>query len=293
MKVGFIAIMGRPNVGKSTLLNALLSKKVSIVSHKAQTTRDNILGILNEPGIQMVFVDTPGIYMGPEALDRHMREQAFNSAKDAEALLYLVDAGAESLERDINILSSLRTSSKVFIVLNKIDLVKAEQAIAIKKQLGETFPDYPLIEASLIENFGLKEIKQAVLPYLVEGEPFFPEDMITDKDKSYQAKEVIRQELLHFLKQEVPHQSAVKIDSLDFIDGGYKISARIAVEKDSHKAIVIGKGGNMIKKISMAARHELERMWHKHITVLTIDVQAIPNWRNDPKALLEFGYGNE
>ena len=251
------------------------------------------LGILNEPGIQMVFVDTPGIYMGPEALDRHMREQAFNSAKDAEALLYLIDAGAESLERDINILSSLRTSSKVFIVLNKIDLVKAEQAIAIKKQLGEAFPDYPLIEASLIENFGLKEIKQAVLPYLVEGEPFFPEDMITDKDKSYQAKEVIRQELLHFLKQEVPHQSAVKIDSLDFVDGGYKISARIAVEKDSHKAIVIGKGGNMIKKISMAARHELERMWHQHITVLTIDVQAIPNWRNDPKALLEFGYGNE
>ena len=180
MKVGFIAIMGRPNVGKSTLLNALLSKKVSIVSHKAQTTRDNILGILNEPGIQMVFVDTPGIYMGPEALDRHMREQAFNSAKDAEALLYLIDAGAESLERDINILSSLRTSSKVFIVLNKIDLVKAEQAIALKKQLGEAFPDYPLIEASLIENFGLKEIKQAVLPYLVEGEPFFPEDMITD-----------------------------------------------------------------------------------------------------------------
>ncbi len=293
MKVGFIAIMGRPNVGKSTLLNALLSKKVSIVSRKAQTTRDNILGILNESGYQMVFVDTPGIYMGPEALDRHMREQAFSSSKDAEVLLYLIDAGVESLEKDISILSSIKTSSKVFVVLNKIDLINPETAMQEKAALNKAFPDYPLIEASFIENFGIKEIKQAVLPYLMEGEPFFPEDMITDKDHAYQAKEVIRQELLHFLKQEIPHQCAVKIDSLEKIDGGYKINATIVVEKDSHKAIVIGKGGEMIKKISMAARHELERMWHEHITVLNAQVATIPNWRNDPKALLEFGYGNQ
>ena len=293
MKVGFIAIMGRPNVGKSTLLNALLSKKISIVSRKAQTTRDNILGILNEPGVQMVFVDTPGIYMGPEALDRHMRSQAFSSSKDAEVLLYLIDAGIESLEKDIAILSSIKTESKTFLVLNKIDLINPEKAMQEKEELGKAFPDFPIIEASFLENFGIKEIKQAILPYLVEAEPFFPEGMITDKDKSYQAKEVIRQELLHFLKQEIPHQAAVKINSIDFIDGGYKISATIAVEKDSHKAIVIGKGGTMIKKISMAARHELERMWHQHITVLTVDVIALPNWRNDPKALLEFGYGDE
>ena len=293
MKVGFIAIMGRPNVGKSTLLNALLSKKVSIVSRKAQTTRDNILGILNENGIQMVFVDTPGIYMGPEALDRHMREQAFSSTRDAEALLYLIDAGNETLEADLRILSSLKSTGKIFLVLNKIDLIRPDEAKQKKEELAAAFPDYPLIEASFRENFGIKEIKEAILPCLQEGEPFFPENMITDKDKSYQAKEVIRQELLHFLKQEVPHQSAVKIDSLEFVDGGYKIKATIAVEKDSHKAIVIGKGGSMIKKISMSARHELERMWHEHITVLAIDVATIPNWRNDPKALMEFGYGNE
>ena len=293
MKVGFVAILGRPNAGKSTLLNALLSKKVSIVSHRAQTTRDDISGILNEKDFQIVFVDTPGIYMGPEALDKHMRSAAFGSSRDAEAVVYLIDCGEKDTERDITILKALNVTCPVFLVLNKIDTVKPEQAMAAKELLGKEFPDYQIIEASLIRNFGLKQIKEAVIPTLKEGEPFYPDDMITDKDPAYQAKEVIRQELLHFLKQEIPHQSAVKIDSFEKIDGGFKIEATIALEKENHKPIVIGKGGQMIKKISMSARHELERMWHQHITNLSINVEVFPNWRNDPKLLAEFGYGNE
>ena len=293
MKTGFIAILGRPNVGKSTLLNALLSKKVSIVSPRAQTTRDDIQGILNEKDYQMVFVDTPGIYMGQEALDKHMRSAAFSSSKDVEAVLYLIDASEDSFERDIDIIASIKPTCPLFLILNKVDLIRADRAAEVKETLHKAFSDYPIIEASLIENFGIKEIKQAVIPCLHEGEPFYPDDMITDKDHAYQAKEVIRQELLHFLKEEIPHQSAVKIDTLEKERGAYKIEATIAVEKENHKAIVIGKGGQMIKKISMAARHELERMWHEHITHLTIRVEAVPNWRNDPKKLIEFGYGND
>ena len=142
MKVGFVAILGRPNAGKSTLLNALLSKKVSIVSHRAQTTRDDISGILNEKDFQIVFVDTPGIYMGPEALDKHMRNAAFGSSRDAEAVVYLIDCGEKDMERDITILKALNVTCPVFLVLNKIDTVKPEQAMAAKELLGKEFPDY-------------------------------------------------------------------------------------------------------------------------------------------------------
>lgn len=293
MKVGFIAILGRPNAGKSTLINALLSKKVSIVSPKAQTTRDHVLGILNEKGRQMVFVDTPGIHYGSEALDKHMRSEAFSSSRDAEAILYLIDASSEDFSEDVRIVKSLKREAGIFIVLNKIDLIRPEKALEAKAKLGESLPNCPLIEASLIRNFGIKEIKDAIEPFLVEGEPYFPEGMLTDKDKAFQAKEIIRGQLLHFLKQEIPHQAAVRIDSLEKKDGGYFIKATIAVEKENHKAIVIGAKGQMIKKISMSSRHELERMWHEHITNLAIEVSYLPGWRNDMKKLQEFGYGEE
>lgn len=293
MKVGFVAILGRPNAGKSTLLNALLSKKVSIVSRKAQTTRDHIYGILNEKDRQIVFIDTPGIYFGSEGLDRFMRSQAFGSSKDAEAVLYLIDASEKDVEKDVEIIKGLRCSCPIFIVLNKVSLCTVDEVLPKKQLLAEAFPDHQIIESSILENFGLKEIKKAVEPTLVEGSPYFPEDVITDKDKSFQAKEVIRQELLHFLKQEIPHQSAVKIDRMEKVDGAYKIKATIAVDKENHKAIVIGKNGEMIKKISMSARHELERMWHEHISLLEVRVLHLPNWRSDPKKLAEYGYGKQ
>jgi GTP-binding protein Era len=293
MKSGFVAILGRPNVGKSTLLNALLSKKVSIVSRRAQTTRDEISGILNEKDYQIVFVDTPGLFEGHEALDKYMGEQARNAAKDVDAILYLIDAAVPDLEPDLKIIASLKANVPLFLVINKIDLITVEQVGPLKEKLAKAFPNAHLIEASLLHNFGLKEIKEAVVPCLKGTQPFYPEGALTDKDKAYQCKEVIRQELLHFLKQEVPHQCAVKVDSLKIVDKAYVIHATIIAEKPNHKAIIIGKGGTMIKKISMSARHELERMWQEHISELRIEADCIPGWRNNPKVLKDLGYAGE
>ncbi len=293
MKVGFVAILGRPNAGKSTLLNALLSKKVSIVSYRAQTTRDAISGILNEKGMQIVFVDTPGIFQGNASLDRHMKKTAFESARDVDAILYLIDGGAKELDTDFKIISSIHSDAPIILVLNKIDLLKAEEAAEKKAAIAAAYPNYLLIEASILENFGIKEIKEAILPHLSEGEPFYPEDMLTDKDQAYQAKEVIRGKLLHFLREEVPHQAAVRIDSLKKDGGVYKIHATILVDKPNHKGIVIGRGGEMIKKISMSSRTELEKMWHEKIALLSIEVEDDPGWRNDIKKLQSLGYGDD
>lgn len=292
MKSGFVAILGRPNVGKSTFLNAILSKKVSIVSPKAQTTRDATLGILNEKDLQIVFVDTPGIHTGDKKLDSHMRRSAYSSSRDVDAILYILDASEKDMEPDLKILSSLSSEAKRIYVLNKIDLVHPEVGLAKKEALLSFDPEATIIEASLKENFGIKEIKEAILPLLSGDMPFYPTDMLTDKDKSFQAKEIIREKMLHFLRDEIPHSAAVKIDKFTRGEGGLVIKATIVLDKPNHKAIVIGRGGEMIKKISMASRQELERMWHEKIAALTLFVDVIPGWRDSPKILLDIGYGD-
>ncbi|MDY6392577.1 MAG: GTPase Era [Bacilli bacterium] len=292
MKSGFVAILGRPNVGKSTLLNALLSKKVSIVSPKAQTTRDSVSGIYEEKDLQIVFVDTPGIHRGEKKLDSHMRKTAFSSSRDVDAILYLLDASEKDMEPDLKIIASIDSPAPRIFVLNKIDLVRPEVGKAKIEALKSAYPDAQVIEATLKENFGIKEIKEAVVPYLSGTAPFYPDDMITDKDMSFQAKEVIREKMLHFLRDEIPHSAAVKMDKFLLTKEGDVIAATIILDKENHKGIVIGKGGAMIKKISMAARQELERMWHEKIASLTLKVEVDPGWRDSAKKLIEVGYGD-
>lgn len=291
MKIGFVSILGRPNVGKSTLLNALLSKKVSIVSPKAQTTRDAISGILNEKDYQIVFVDTPGIFYGKEKLYSLMKKTAFESSRDVNAIIYMVDASTKTLDEDIKIYNSINSDAPRIVVLNKIDLIKAQEAKEKKEIISESMKSTLLIEASIKENFGLKEIKEAIYSYLEEGEPFYPTNMITDKDKAYQAKEIIRGKLLHFLRQEIPHQCAVVISSFKENDDKIEISAKIVTEKENQKGIIIGKGGNMIKSIKAAAKKEMETSWHKNVASLKIEVEADPGWRDSIKKLIEYGYG--
>lgn len=291
MKIGFVSILGRPNVGKSTLLNALLSKKVSIVSPKAQTTRDAISGILNEKDYQIVFVDTPGIFYGKEKLYSLMKKTAFESSRDVNAIIYMIDASTKTLDEDIKIYNSINSDAPRIVVLNKIDLIKAEEAKEKKEIIFENMKSALLIETSIKENFGLKEIKEALYSYLEEGEPFYPTNMITDKDKAYQAKEIIRGKLLHFLRQEIPHQCAVVISSFKENDDKIEISAKIVTEKENQKGIIIGKGGNMIKSIKTAAKKEMETSWHKNVASLKIEVEADPGWRDSIKKLIEYGYG--
>ncbi len=292
MRSGFVAILGRPNVGKSTFLNAVLSKKVSIVSPKAQTTRDATLGILNEQDLQIVFVDTPGIHAGDKKLDSHMRRSAYSSSRDVDAILYLLDASEKDMAPDLKILASLSSEAPRIYVLNKIDLVHPEVGLAKKEALLAFDEKATIIEASLKENFGIKEIKEAILPLLSGDMPFYPTDMLTYKDRAFQAKETIREKMLHFLRDEIPHSSAVKIDKFTRGDKGLVLKATLILDKPTHKPIVIGKGGAMIKKISMAARQELERMWHERIASLELTVDVVPGWRDSPKALLDIGYGD-
>ena len=293
MRSGFVAILGRPNVGKSTLVNALLSKKVSIVSPKAQTTRDAVLGILNEKDTQVVFLDTPGIYFGKEKLDSHMRRSAFSSSREADAILYLLDAGDIDLERDYKIVDSIKTEAPIFFVLNKIDLIRPEKGQEIIARLKERYPERQVIEACLKDNFGLKEIKEAVFPLLSGDTPFYPEDWLTDKNLDYQAKEIIREKMLYFLSKEVPHSSAVKIVSFKTVKDALQIEALIVVDRDAHKGIVIGKGGAMIKKISMAARQEMEKRWHRRVSNLVLSVEVRPGWRSKIADLIDLGYGDQ
>ncbi len=291
MKCGFVAILGRPNVGKSTLLNALLSKKVSIVSPKAQTTRDAISGVYEDKNVQIVFVDTPGIHQGDRKLDSHMRRSAFSSSREVDCMLYLFDSSSKDIESDFKVLDSINSDAPRIFVLNKIDLVRPEIGQGKIAAIKERYPDIPIIEASFKENFGLKEIKEAVIPYLSSDVPFYPSDMITDKDTAYQAKEVIREKMLHFLRDEIPHSSAVKITKIDLKKQGYVIEGKIILDKETHKPIVIGRGGAMIKNISMASRQELERMWHAHIASLRLEVEVIPSWRDAMAQLIDIGYG--
>ena len=292
MKSGFVAILGRPNVGKSTLINALLSKKVSIVSPKAQTTRDAISGIYEDSSVQIVFVDTPGIHQGDKKLDSHMRRSAFSSSREVDCILYLFDASDKDIEADFKVIDSINSEAPKIFVLNKIDLVRPEIGKGKIEAIKEKYPDAQIIEASFKENFGLKEIKNAVIPYLSGEVPFYPSDMLTDKDTAYQAKEVIREKLLHFLRDEIPHSSAVKVTKIDLKKEGYVIAATIILDKENHKGIVIGKNGAMIKKISMASRQELERMWRARVASLVLQVEVVPGWRDNIAKLNDIGYGD-
>ena len=292
MKSGFVAILGQPNVGKSTFLNAILSKKVSIVSPKPQTTRDKILGILTEKDYQMVFIDTPGLFEGEEALDRFMNKEARRSLADADAALYIIAADTKNLEADLKMIRSLNISCPVFILVNKIDLARAPEMEAILSKIAEAFPDTKLYQMSALTNFGLKDIKEAVAAVLPEGPQFYEKDALTDKSDAFTVKETIRAGLLHFLSDEVPHQSAVTVESMRGNGKEVHIEATIWVEKKSQIGIVVGQGGLMIKRISMTARRELERVWHKHVD-LRVEVRDAPDWRNKTDKLKAFGYSEE
>ncbi len=292
MKSGFCTILGRPNVGKSTLLNAILSKKVSIVAPKAQTTRDDIVGVYNEKEAQIVFIDTPGLFDGEESLYKQMNKSARKSLSGVDVALFLIDSSVQDYSMDDSLLSSIKTDAPILLVFNKIDLATAEMMEKTKAHYSEKFPLYQQIEISALNNFGFKDLKNAIKEHLNEGELYYDRDTYTDKDNSFMAKEVIREELLHFLKQEIPHECAIVVNSYKEKENEVTIKATIVCEKETQKPIIIGKNGDMIKKVSMTARRNLEKMWKKHVTLYT-KVECLPGWRNDIRKLANLGYGQK
>lgn len=289
MKTGFVAIVGRANVGKSTIVNALLERKLSIVTNKAQTTRNAIKGVYDDGDYQIIFVDTPGIHKAHHSLGRKMNEDANSATKGVEAIVLVVDASKRFDAGDEFIASTINKSTPMFIAINKIDLIRLPQAVAIKEKYAATYPHAKIIELSAIENFGIDTLLDEIKKILPEGPRYFPEDADSDKDASFFVSEAVREVLLNFLKDEVPHDLAVRVDELKHKKEAVYIRSTIIVDKDSHKGIVIGKGGKMLKAIGTRARKNLEEYFGKHI-FLELFVSVKEDWLNNPRLLKELGY---
>ena len=292
-RAGFVAIIGRPNVGKSTFLNALLGQKVAAVSPRPQTTRQRQLGILTLPNAQIVFMDTPGIHVPHHALGKAMNAIAQEALQEADAIVWIVDSSQPPAEEDKLIaaqLSKLHPSLPMILALNKIDLLEGARLAKYEQQFLLLVKHSRPMEISALSGFGLAEIQAALVEELPEGDPLYSADQVTDFFERQIASDLIREAALNNLRDEVPHALAVRVEEYKERDekGAY-IAATLFVEKDSQKGIVIGHGGEMLKKIGMHARQSIEEMSGRKV-FLELRVKVSKNWRNDPNVLRQMGF---
>jgi len=291
-KSGFISILGRPNVGKSTLFNRFLGEKMAIVSEKPQTTRNRILGIKNVQGGQLIFLDTPGIHRGRSELNERMVRTAITSGKDADVLLFLIDAVTPHVEEDREMITFLKESRGVpFLVINKIDRMKRPALLPLIDQYRTLYSFKEIIPVSAITGDGVGILLDEILKVLPESHPYYPEEMTTDQTERFWVSEIIREKVIEQSYQEVPYSTAVTVEA--FQERPEKnlvvIHATVHVERDSQKKIVIGKGGQKLKKIGEAARKEIEAFLGTRI-FLELWVKVEKNWTQDPRTLDELGY---
>ena len=290
MKSGFVAILGRPNVGKSTLLNGILNKKISIVTDKSQTTRNAIKGIYNAEGVQIVFTDTPGIHKPKERLGQEMNNMAYGAAHDVDANILVVDASVPFGPGDEYILEHLDIkNAPLILVFNKIDEARLDKVENLKKIYLEKVPNAIMIDTVATERFNIDTLLNKLIELLPEGPTYYSVEEVTDKDAIFQIKEIIREKVLRNLRDEVPHATAIYMDNIEWEENPIHIRASIIVEKDGQKGIVIGAGGKRIKAIGSQARKDIEILLHKHV-FLELFVKVQEGWRDDEKSLETYGY---
>lgn len=290
MKSGFVAIIGRPNVGKSTILNALMAKKVSIVADKAQTTRNNIKGIYHGEDVQIVFVDTPGIHKPKQKLGEELDKMAYSAMEEVDAVILVVDAALNFGPGDEFLLEKIgNVSCPIFVVFNKIDRTNIVKITNLKEIYKEKIPQAIVLETVATETFNIDELRKQIINILPEGPAYYEQDTITDKDVIFQIKEIIREKALRILRDEVPHSIAVYMENIEWEEEPMPVRATIVVEKESQKGIVIGAGGKRIKDIGSKARKDIEQLVKKHI-YLELYVKVEEDWRNQEKSLKTFGY---
>ncbi|HHD11633.1 MAG TPA: GTPase Era [Deltaproteobacteria bacterium] len=289
---GFISIIGRPNVGKSTLLNAFLGEKLSIVSPKPQTTRNVVRGIKTGEDYQIIFLDTPGMHRAKGMLNEFMVSEALNAIKDTDGVLYMVEAGSPPVADDRFIMGHLKVvNCPVILAINKIDLVKKHELLPLIKEYSELFPFKEIVPVSALTGDGLDELLRVLKGILPEGPMYFPEDLLTDQPERFIVSEVIREKVFLFTREEIPYSVAVHVESFkeDKDRNLVVIGAVITVERPSQKAIIIGKGGSMLKKIGTAAREDIERFLGCRV-YLELFVRVEKNWTKNRRLLKEFGY---
>ena len=293
MKSGFIAICGRPNAGKSTLLNRIVGEKVAIVSNKPQTTRTKILGVYTEDDLQAVLIDTPGIHKPHNKLGKRMEKYIATATEEIDALIYVVDCHIrdEDLEAERIALSGLKTAKvPVILAVNKIDTVERLQLLPILDKIQTIYSFSSIVPISAEKGENIDTLMESIKGYLPEGPKFFPDDVITDQPERQIVSEFIREKALRLLNREVPHGIAVEIEKMKQKENGtYEILAAIYCEKQSHKGIIIGKGGEKLKQIGSLSRHDIERFLGAKV-YLELWVRVKEDWRNRENFITDIGF---
>ncbi len=292
---GFVSLIGRPNVGKSTLMNLLIGEKISIISSKPQTTRNKIQTILTTDTMQVIFVDTPGIHKAASKLGDYMVKSAETALNDVDIVLYLIEPYAKIKDSDKAILERLKkVKTPVFLVINKIDTVEKPELLNVIESYNKEYDFAEIIPLSALKGKNQETLLENIEKYLPDGPKYFPEDMITDQPEKQIVAEIIREKALYLLQDEIPHGIAVEITSMkqrknkDIMD----IEATIYCERESHKGIIIGKQGSMLKKIGSNARYEIQRFTGSQIN-LQIWVKVKKDWRDSDFLLKNFGYDSK
>jgi len=289
-KSGFAAIIGRPNVGKSTLMNRLIGQKIAITSHKPQTTRNKIQTVYTSDEGQIVFLDTPGIHKAKNKLSEYMVKVAKSTIKDVDVVLWLVEASDFIGKGDIDIAKQLRgIDVPLVLVINKLDTVSRNDMFGIIDKYKELCDFNDIVPVSAIKGDNCDELIKVILSYLPYGEPYYDEDTITDQPERAIVAELIREKALKCLDDEIPHGIAVTVEQMKFSKDICNIDATIICERDSHKGIIIGKQGSMLKKIGSAARYEIERLIDMHVN-LKLWVTVKKDWRDSDVLLKNYGY---
>lgn len=291
-KAGFVNIIGNPNVGKSTLMNALVGERLSIITSKAQTTRHRILGIVNSDDSQVIFSDTPGIIKPAYMLQENMMDFVKTAFEDADILLFIIELGEKTLKDEAFLNKLQQATVPVLILINKIDLGNEDLLNQAVSNWKETIPNAEVFAISALRNFGVKEVFERIVELLPISPPYFPKDQLTDKPERFFVNETIREKILMHYKKEIPY--SVEIETEEFIEDESIIRIRsvIMVERETQKGIIIGHKGSALKRVGMEARKDLEAFFEKQIH-LELFVKVNKDWRSDERQLRRFGYNQK
>ena len=290
MKSGFVSLIGRPNVGKSTLLNSIIGKKVAITSNKPQTTRNIIQGIYNDSDTQIVFVDTPGIHKPKYKLGNYLNKQAYYSIGDVDVILFLVDVTEELGKGDLFVLEKLKQENKpVILILNKIDRIKKEDILLKIAQYKDLYPFKEIIPLSALKSDNVDTLINVLKEYLPDNVKYFMDDEYTNQRTEFLISEIVREKVFNKTEEEVPHSVTCVVEQMKKDKDKLILNVAIIVDRDSLKKIIIGKQGSKIKEIGIESRIELEKLLDKKI-YLELFVRTIKNWRDKEKYLQEFGF---